>query len=63
VDAIQCLPTRRRAGDLVKRGPDADRRDPILRAAVTAPHPGRLRPWRFVVVPGDAGPPVGAAAR
>jgi nitroreductase len=54
VDAIDCLLTRRSTDDLVEPGPDADQLDTILQAATVVPDHGHLRPWRFVVISGDA---------
>jgi nitroreductase len=45
---------RRSARLLAPPGPTADELDAILRAASTVPDHGRLRPYRFVVVEGDA---------
>lgn len=38
---------------LAEPGPDADQLQWILEAACAAPDHGRLRPWRFVLVPAD----------
>lgn len=45
---------RRSTASLVAPGPDATEVDLLLQAATTAPDHGRLRPWRFVVIDGDA---------
>jgi len=52
-DAMELLLGRESAMKLAAPGPDADALDAILRSAVRAPDHGRLRPWRFVVIPED----------
>jgi len=46
--------TRRSTAALTEPGPDRDQLDLLLRAAATVPDHGSLRPWRFVVVTGEA---------
>jgi nitroreductase len=53
-DVLHLLLDRRSTADLVEPGPDAAEVDVLLQAAATAPDHGRLRPWRFVVVEGEA---------
>jgi nitroreductase len=40
--------------DLVAPGPDPAALDRIIAAATRVPDHGKLAPWRFVIVPGDA---------
>ena len=54
MDAITALQTRNSAPSLIEPAPDAEERDALFRAALRAPDHARLRPWRFVVVEGDA---------
>ena len=53
-EVLTALLDRRSTSALVEPGPTPDQLDTILRAATTAPDHGRLRPWRFVVVSGEA---------
>ncbi|CAO5192940.1 putative NAD(P)H nitroreductase YdjA [Frankia sp. AiPs1] len=61
MDALDCLLTRRTATRLVEPGPTTDQLTAILRAATTAPDHKMLRPWRFVVVRGEARTALAAA--
>jgi len=54
LDAIEALTTRASPAGLTAPAPDASALDAMLRAAVRAPDHGRLRPWRFIVIDGDA---------
>jgi len=51
---IDYLLTRRSVKFVRAPGPSAEHLDLILRAAMTAPDHGRLRPWRFALVRGEA---------
>lgn len=51
---LDALLGRRSTSSLTEPGPTDAQIDAILRAATTAPDHGRLRPWRFVVVRGEA---------
>lgn len=51
MDAIELLLTRESALKLEAPGPTQDELDRMLETAVRAPDHGRLRPWRFVVIP------------
>src|ERR1700757_995088 len=53
MQAIDALVTRRSATTLTEPAPDAGALDTIFASAVRAPDHGRLRPWRFVVIPED----------
>jgi len=53
MDALELLLTRDSALKLEPPAPDARALDAILKSALRAPDHGRLRPWRFVVIPGD----------
>jgi nitroreductase len=54
VDAIQALTTRKSAKRLVEPAPSDEHLAVVLRAASKAPDHGRMRPWRFIVIRGDA---------
>lgn len=51
MDALELLLTRDSALRLDEPGPDAAALDTIFRSALRAPDHGRLRPWRFIVIP------------
>lgn len=52
--AMDLLLTRYSSWPLVEPAPDAAALDLVFAAAMRAPDHGQLRPWRFVVVRGDA---------
>jgi nitroreductase len=52
--ALDLLLERRSTGMLEEPAPDGEDLDRILDAGLRAPDHGRLRPWRFVVIRGDA---------
>src|SRR5689334_20303872 len=52
--ALNLLLNRQSSGALVEPAPSGADLDLILDAALRAPDHGRLRPWRFVVIRGDA---------
>ena len=54
LELLGALLERRSTSALVEPGPDDAELDLLLQAAATAPDHGRLRPWRFVVVDGEA---------
>ena len=54
MQAIDALLTRHSARTLGEPGPDEAALELIFASAVHAPDHGRLRPWRFVVVRGEA---------
>ena len=54
MDALEALTTRASPAGLTAPAPDAAALDRMLRAAMRAPDHGRLRPWHFIVVEGDA---------
>jgi nitroreductase len=51
MDAMELLLSRESALKLEPPGPDEAALDAIFASAVRAPDHGRLRPWRFVVIP------------
>jgi nitroreductase len=51
MDALELLLSRESALRLEPPGPTSEELDVILGSAVRAPDHGRLRPWRFVIVP------------
>jgi len=51
MDAMEMLLRRESALKLVSPGPDQEELDKMFESALRAPDHGRLRPWRFVVVP------------
>lgn len=53
MDALDLLLKRESAAKLADPGPNEEQLELMLQAAVRAPDHGRLRPWVFVVVPGD----------
>ena len=53
MDAMELLLSRESALKLEPPGPDKAALDTIFESAVRAPDHGRLRPWRFVVIPED----------
>jgi nitroreductase len=54
VELLGALLERRSTAALVEPGPDEAELDLLLQAAATAPDHGRLQPWRFVVIEGEA---------
>jgi nitroreductase len=54
VNALDAIFARRSIGRLTEPAPSADELDTILRAGGAAPDHTSLRPWRFVVLQGDA---------
>jgi nitroreductase len=54
VDALTALQTRTAAPRLTEPAPSAAQLDEILKAGLRAPDHGMLRPWRFLVIEGDA---------
>ena len=54
MQSIDALLQRRSAKALSAPGPDEAALDLILSSAAAAPDHGRLRPWRFVVIQGNA---------
>jgi len=54
MDALTALHTRNSAPSLVEPAPGPEARDAIFTAALRAPDHGRLRPWHFLVVEGQA---------
>jgi len=60
MEAIDALTRRVSGSDLVEPAPDALDLHSMLAAAVRAPDHGRLRPWRFTVLRGDARKRLGA---
>jgi nitroreductase len=53
MDALELLVGRESAMKLTSPGPDQDALELMFQSALRAPDHGRLRPWRFVVVPED----------
>ena len=53
MDALELLVGRESAMKLSSPGPDQEALDVMFQSALRAPDHGRLRPWRFVVVPED----------
>lgn len=54
IELLGALLDRRSTAALVEPGPDWSEVELLLQAATTAPDHGRLRPWRLVVIDGDA---------
>lgn len=53
-DAMQLLLSRRSVGQLTDPAPSPDELERIIEAGLRAPDHGRLRPWRFVTIRGEA---------
>src|ERR1700755_858048 len=51
MEALELLVGRESATKLSSPGPDQEALDKMFQSALRAPDHGRLRPWRFVVVP------------
>lgn len=60
MDAIEAIATRRTVGRLVEPAPTAAALARAFGAAMAAPDHKRLRPWRFLVIAGDARNALGA---
>lgn len=54
MDAVNLLLTRESAMKLQEPGPSDDELDQMFASAGRAPDHGKLRPWRFVVIPTDS---------
>jgi len=54
MNAIEVLHTRESAARLQEPAPDTAALTSMLQAALRAPDHGRLRPWRFVAIRGEA---------
>ena len=56
MEALDIIITRRSVAPafLADPGPEGERLERILAAGASAPDHGRLRPWRFIVIRGDA---------
>ena len=54
MDALEALHTRASAAALEEPAPNDDQLAAMLKAAAHAPDHGLMRPWRFIVVRGDA---------
>lgn len=59
MDALELLLGRDSAVRLQEPGPGDEALDVIFQSALRAPDHGRLRPWRFVVIPRDKRPRFG----
>jgi nitroreductase len=62
MDLIEALDTRSSAARLSAPGPTPEHLELILRAAGRAPDHGRLKPWRLIVLEGQARERFAAAA-
>src|SRR5260370_36313858 len=54
MDALEALHTRASAAALEEPAPNEDQLAAMLKAAAHAPDHALMRPWRFIVVRGDA---------
>ena len=61
MDALDALLNRVSCQRLIDPSPQGAEREQIFAAALRAPDHGHLRPWRFLVVEGDARHQLGAA--
>jgi nitroreductase len=53
-DALEVIQARRSIGRLKEPAPSESELTQILEAAVAAPDHGELKPWRFIILRGDA---------
>ncbi|MGH3140271.1 MAG: nitroreductase family protein [Gaiellales bacterium] len=60
MDALEALSTRTSPAALTEPAPDSATMERLLHAAMRAPDHGRLRPWRFIIIDGDARQAFGA---
>jgi nitroreductase len=60
MDVIEAITTRRTVGNLIEPAPGADVLARAFQAAMAAPDHKRLRPWRFLVIAGEARNSLGA---
>lgn len=61
MDLLTGIATRASAARLTAPGPTREHLEQILRAGARAPDHGRLKPWRFIVLQGDARAKLGDA--
>lgn len=61
MELLEAIQTRVSAAKLVAPGPTREHIEQIVAAGVRAPDHGRLRPWRFVVLEGEARAKLGDA--
>jgi nitroreductase len=54
MDAIEALMSRVSPAQLVEPGPSAEQLQMILATAARAPDHGRMQPWRFLLIEGEA---------
>jgi nitroreductase len=54
MDALDALTGRVSPAQLVPPGPNAEQLQAILVAGASAPDHGRMQPWRFIVIDGEA---------
>ncbi|MBV8169157.1 MAG: nitroreductase [Alphaproteobacteria bacterium] len=54
MDAITALTSRVSPAKLAEPGPSKEALDKMIAAAVAAPDHGKMRPWRFLVIQGEA---------
>ena len=54
MDAVEALMGRVSPAQLVEPGPDAVQLETLLAAAARAPDHGRMQPWRFLIIEGEA---------
>ncbi len=60
MDALEALSTRTSPAALTDPAPDAATMERLFAAAMRAPDHGRLRPWRFIIIDGEARQAFGA---
>src|SRR5262245_52741909 len=54
MDALDVIKSRISPAQLAEPGPDPGQLQEILLAGASAPDHGRMQPWRFIVLEGDA---------
>lgn len=60
MDALSALLTRNSASKLIEPAPGKDELQQIISAALRSPDHARLRPWRFLLIEGEAREALGA---
>ena len=54
MDAVEALMGRVSPAQLIEPGPDAVQLETLLAVAARAPDHGRMQPWRFLIIEGEA---------
>ena len=62
IEAVNYVLSRQSVKPVQAPGPSPEHLDLMLRAAMTAPDHGRLQPWRFSLIRGEAVPKIAELA-